>query len=344
MSADNQDSANIERSGDDTGAGHPGIASRSNEQSMGRTSGGRPQPKPIQAIGDVPEFPDRDAVVPESLTCKQVCEQYPNSLFGTMLDPFIHYNWSSGQIFEALPQAAKDFMTNNHKDGGKSKSPANAIAKRLQKRRERHAKAGTYDKLMEASDIRAEGQHNMFEPSGRFQRRNTRPTVLSATAPNGSDTNDHQSARRTADRPEARRDQTPVPAMVAPALMGYNRLTSPAGFVDFSRYSQEGPHIYHLPAYDEAMRVPDDQAIISVPSFDRDFVAAIGRFRARSDAVTGAAISASNVHLVEQADYGLPPSLAWDESTPYGRYEWEDSDFMYELTEEYDDQAYFQGH
>lgn len=183
------------------------------------TRNGRPMPRPIQAVGDVPGFPPKGAAIPGNLTCKQVCEQYPNGLFGNILDPFIHHNWASTQIYEALPQGAKDWMTMNHKEGAGSKNPANALTKRLQKRREKLIREGTYDALMHSTNIRPEGQGANFQATGRF------PTPVAAPAPVAAPNNQPAAVPAVAPRAPVSFGLAPRPAgpVVAPrAQVGYD--------------------------------------------------------------------------------------------------------------------------
>jgi hypothetical protein len=137
------------------------------------TRNGRPQPRPIRAIPDIPGFPTRDAPIPAHASCKDICERFPNSIRDAILDDFLHHNWSAQQIFAALAPKAKAWMTCTQVAGMNSKNPANAIAKRLGKRRDKHIKAGTLDKLKKSNDIRPSGASFQGTARPKYARRVT---------------------------------------------------------------------------------------------------------------------------------------------------------------------------
>ena len=125
----------------------------------------RPRPKPIIHVKEVEGFPSRSEPVPPELSCYEVCQQYPNSLYYEVLDPFIQHNWSCNQVYECLPDKAKQAMTANHTT---SKNPSNSIAKRMSKRRLRLHKLGQLHSLLTGPTLRPEGREVGFKANGRF--------------------------------------------------------------------------------------------------------------------------------------------------------------------------------
>ncbi|KPI37015.1 uncharacterized protein AB675_3628 [Cyphellophora attinorum] len=126
----------------------------------------RPRPKPgrIIHVGAVDGFPPRNAPIPTNLSCADICRQFPNSLYNETLDAFLQHNFSSTQMYELLPDAVKQAMRANHVN---AKNPANAIAKRLVKRRQRHGKRGVLDELLEGPKQREHGMEEGWRGNGR---------------------------------------------------------------------------------------------------------------------------------------------------------------------------------
>lgn len=96
----------------------------------------------------IPGYPTTDDPFPADFTLTELCQHYPNHLFGDNLRPFIQHNWPSTKMFHLLP--SQDGMPETEK------ITVAGIASRLRKVKLALEKSGEYAAFMKAPKTHTE--------------------------------------------------------------------------------------------------------------------------------------------------------------------------------------------
>lgn len=103
-------------------------------------------PKQKKHIKDRLSFPSHQVSIPAGTSLRDICQNYPNHLTQSGLDPFIGV-WSARKIFENMPEAIKNKSTSKNQK-------ANFMQKRLSRRKHELLIAGRYNIVLWANKQR----------------------------------------------------------------------------------------------------------------------------------------------------------------------------------------------